>query len=116
MRHATVRWLAAALALLAGVAGRADAELLNPSAFRSLGAFPAAPGDYAIDTGAAGAPTLAGPGGTFRGVYYADAPGHTIAVFTFDAIAVGGGTTLRGGGPNVLALLSRSDVRIAGLR
>jgi hypothetical protein len=99
---------------LVGLAGRASAGSLDPNAFPSLGASPTAVGAYTFNTSADVSPTLAGPGGTINGVYFADVPGHTIAVFDFDSIAIGSGMTFTGSGANVLALLSRGDVTLSG--
>lgn len=96
-----------AVGLWLGVAGRIEADPLNPLDFTSLGAFPTAPGGYTINT--SGTPTLTVPGGTLTGVV-----SHGIAVFDFDAINVTSGQTFLGTGSLPLALLSRTNATIAG--
>jgi hypothetical protein len=96
----------AVLAAFWMTAGLAQAQPLNVTDFDSLGAFPSAPGDYTINT--SGDPTLTAPDGTvITGVVYGQ-----IAVFTFDAIAIGSGMTVTANGDRPLALLSYSDVTI----
>jgi hypothetical protein len=108
--------------LVFGAADWAAAGPLDPLDFTSLGAFPSAPGMYTFDTSGL-APTLSGPGGTVTGVLYSDVPGHQIAVFDFNSIAVSGGQVLAGPSPlqsfsppsAPLALLSRSDITLDGV-
>ncbi len=96
-----------ALAALWVTAGLALAQPLNVTDFDSLGDFPSGPGAYQIDT-SGDPPTLQTPDGmVIEGVVY-----NGIAVFTFDAIAVSRGMTVRATGDRPLALLSYSDVRI----
>ncbi len=95
------------LALLIGGAGTAQADLLDPASFASLGAFPTKTGLYLIDTAD---PTLYVPyASSLDGVVV----GNT-AVFTFDSITIGDGMTFLVTGPRPLALLSRDGVNISG--
>jgi len=96
----------AALAILCLAAGPAPAQILNVTDFDSLGRFPVTPGVYLINT--TGDPTLETPDGTvYPGVVY-----EGIAIFTFDAITLGDGMTIRASGDRPVALLSYTDVII----
>ena len=77
--------------------------------FASLGAFPTAPGTYAIDTNGP-SPSLSGPGNvSIRGEV-----SNGIAVFDFTTINIGSGETITASGAFPLALLSRGDITING--
>ena len=82
---------------------------LDPMEFVSLGAFPTAPGTYAIDTNGP-SPSLSGPGNvSIRGEV-----SNGIAVFDFTTINIGSGETITASGAFPLALLSRGDITISG--
>jgi hypothetical protein len=108
--------LVLAVGLLLCAAGRAEAGALNPLDFASLGAFPTATGQFTINT--SGTPTLTEPNGTtLTGVVF-----NGIAVFDFDSINVLGSPgppiaaqSFTASGSLPLALLSRTDARIAGV-
>ena len=70
---------------------------------------------YTIDTGGT-TPRLTGPGviDPIYGVVYTDSPGHSVAVFDFDAITIASGETINATGSLPVALLSRGDVTING--
>lgn len=108
MNVAWIRWGAVA-ALLWGAAGPAPAKPpLCVTDFDSLGAFPSGAGAYVFTT--SGTPTLQTPDGTIITGVVAE----KIAVFTFDAIGIGDGMIVTASGGRPLALLSYSDVTIAG--
>lgn len=104
------------LALLA-LNGSARADYLDPSAFVSQGVLNLAAGDYTIDTN--GAPTLRDSANNilFTGTTYFQGGtfDSTISVLTFDSITIGAGVNIRAVGSNPLALLSHSNVSVAGL-
>ncbi len=109
MRVPWIGW-AIAVALSWGLTGPAGAKPpLCVTDFDSLGAFPSTPGTYMVNT--SGTPTLQTPDGTvITGVV-----AEKIAVFTFDGILIGNGMTLTASGDRPLALLSYSDVTLAGI-
>jgi len=117
MRYAVgqnVRWLWS-LAVLLGAVRWAEAGPLDPNAFAlsGTGAFPTLAGTYTINT--SGTPTISRPGGTtISGQIYSDAPGHELAVFDFNAIAIGSSETFDASGTLPLVLLARGDASIAG--
>ncbi len=105
MRKATTR--TAALVLLLGGAGAAAAAPLNPDDYGSLGTLATAAGAYTINT--SGTPTLSGPGVNLSGVVVGG-----VAVFDFDSITIGAGTTISASAALPLALLSRQGVSVGG--
>ena len=101
------------LLAIACVTATARAELLDPAAYASLGAFPAAPGTYTIFSGAT-PPAIQGPTGTINGQVVASG-GVDIAVFTFDSVAVGNGMLIRAAaGTRPVALLSKTTLEVTG--
>ncbi len=97
----------------------AQATPLHPEDFSSLGPSPfTTNGTYTIDTSGT-TPTLTEPGGaSVAGVVFYDGGTNAIAVFTFDTIAVGSNVTinaLQNANSRPLALLSQSDITIAGV-
>lgn len=94
------------LAVLLVCAGSAFAQLRDPAAFPSLGAFPATPGGYTIDTGTS---TLNGPGVNLSGTW-----DNGVAVFTFDSITIGDGVSVVVLGSVPAALLSKSTLIVQG--
>jgi hypothetical protein len=105
MRKVTTR--TAALVLLLGGAGTAGAAPLNPDDYSSLGALATAAGAYTINT--SGTPTLSGPGVNLSGVIVGG-----VAVFDFDSISIGAGSTIVATGALPLALLSRQGLSVGG--
>ncbi len=108
MRVPWIGW-ATVVALGCGLTGPAGAKPpLRVTDFDSLGAFPSTPGTYVVNT--SDTPTLQTPDGmVITGVV-----AEKIAVFTFDGIVIGNGMTLTASGDRPLALLSYSDVTLAG--
>ena len=108
MRVPWIGW-ATVVALGCGLTGPAGAKPpLRVTDFDSLGAFPSTPGTYVVNT--SDTPTLQTPDGmVITGVV-----AEKIAVFTFDGIVIGDGMTLTASGDRPLALLSYSDVALAG--
>jgi hypothetical protein len=108
-----VRW-SWSLVVLLGAVRLVEAGPLDPNGFplSGTGTFPTLPGTYTINT--SGIPIITGPGGTIFGQIYSDAPGHTLAVFDFNALAIGSGQAFNASGTMPLVLLSRGDVSIAG--
>ncbi len=110
MRVPWIGW-ATAVALSWGLTGPAGARPpLRVTDFDSLGAFPSTPGTYVVNTSGT-PPALQTPDGTIIIGVVAD---RHIAVFTFDAIVIGDGMTLTASGDRPLALLSCSNVTLAG--
>lgn len=95
----------------------AHADYLDPSAFTSLGTLNLTAGNYTIDTN--GAPTLRDASNNilFTGTTYVQGGSFdsTIAVLTFQSITIGAGVNIRAVGSNPLALLSQSNVTLAGI-
>jgi hypothetical protein len=110
----------AAILTLAGLAGRAEADVLDPTSFPDLGtlsASPSIPTSWTINTGnGTSTPTLTeGTGGpTLNGTIFTQPGGIPVAVFSFDSINLNGPLTVTGTGALPVALLSRGDVSIGG--
>ncbi|HWE37460.1 MAG TPA: hypothetical protein VG406_12900, partial [Isosphaeraceae bacterium] len=109
-----------AIFFLAGLAGRAQADALDPTKFPSLGALSASPTSstaWTIDTGnGTSTPTLTeGTGGTvLDGTIFTQPGGIAVAVFDFSSINLSGPLTVNATGALPVALLSRGDVTIGG--
>ena len=99
-----------ALGLAVSGATTAQAGLLNPVDFQSLGSFIPGNGTYSINT-SGDAPTLTGPGVNFTGV---DDPNSGAAVFDFNTIVIGSSVIVNATGLRPLALLSRGNLNVAG--
>jgi hypothetical protein len=86
-------------------------DILDPSAFASLGAFPTLAGTYNVDTSTATPTILLPGGGSLQGVIY-----NGLAVFDFDSINITQGMSFfdRGNEGTPLVLLSRGNAVIAG--
>jgi PEP-CTERM motif len=87
------------LSLMLAVEGSATADILDPLAYASQGAFPTAPGQYTFNDF-----SITGPGGLF---IPAKGP---AGIWDFDSITMTASMSFRGTGTVPVVLLSRGDV------
>ena len=103
-----------AVSILASVAATAEAALLNPTDFASLGSLSLTANStpYTLNTTTGQAPTISGNGVTYTGVI-----SNGVAVFDFDRVSIATAATLRDVATFdslPVAILSRSSVIVGG--